>query len=309
MTNFRPSGTQWTLSYGDQTATVVEVGGGLRGYAVGGAEIIDGYAEGELCPAGAGQLLMPWPNRIRDGHYRHGGQAHQLPLSEAALHNAIHGLVRWLPWQPVEGTESSLSLGCTLEPQVGYPWRLTLQVEYRLGDDGLTVTHSAVNRSDSPAPFGVGTHPYLRVPGVAVDDLTLTVPARTRLLVDGRMLPIGAAKVAGGEFDFTEPRRIGGLELDTAFGDLIRGADGGSTVSLAAPDGRAVHVWADQTFHWWQLFTAHTLTGERHRRAVAIEPMTCPPDAMRSGRDLIELDPDGTWQGTWGIRAELGRGA
>ncbi len=306
MTDFRPSGTQWTLTYGAQTATVVEVGGGLRGYAVDGDEILDGFAEDELCPAGAGQLLMPWPNRIRDGHYRFGGHAHQLPLSEVALHNAIHGLVRWLPWQVLDRSDEAIALECGLEPQVGYPWRLSLRVEYTLGVDGLTVTHSAVNRSADPAPFGVGTHPYLRVPGVAVDDLTLTVPARTRLLVDGRMLPIGAAKVAGGEFDFTEPRRLGALELDTAFGDLVRDSSGGSAVSLVAPDGRAVEVWADANFHWWQLFTAHTLTGERHRRAIAIEPMTCPPDAMRSGRDLIELAPDETWTGTWGIRHRLG---
>ncbi|MFC7243421.1 aldose 1-epimerase family protein [Catellatospora aurea] len=306
MTNFAPSGTQWTISHGDQTATVVEVGGGLRSYSVGGAEILDGYAESELCPAGAGQLLMPWPNRIRDGHYRHGGQALQLPLSEPSLHNAIHGLVRWLSWQPVRQEDGLLVVECVLEPQLGYPWRLALRVEYRLDERGLTVTHHVANRSADTAPFGVGTHPYLRIPGLPVDELTLTVPARTRLLVDGRMLPIGAAKVAGGEFDFTEPRRIGALELDTAFGDLVRDDEGGSTVTIGVPDGRAVHVWADRNFHWWQLFTAHTLTGERHRRAVAIEPMTCPPDAMRSGRDLIELAPDATWQGAWGIRADLG---
>ncbi|GAA1638502.1 aldose 1-epimerase family protein [Catellatospora bangladeshensis] len=306
MTDFRPSGTQWTLTYGAQTATVVEVGGGLRDYAVDGNEILDGYAEDELCPAGAGQVLMPWPNRIRDGHYRFGGSAHQLPLSEVALHNAIHGLVRWLPWQVVDRSDAAITVECGLEPQVGYPWRLSLRVAYTLGEDGLTVTHSAVNRSADPAPFGVGTHPYLRVPGAAIDDLTLTVPARTRLLVDGRMLPIGAAKVAGGEFDFTEPRRLGALELDTAFGDLVRDEAGGSAVSLVAPDGRAVEVWADEKFHWWQLFTAHTLTGERHRRAIAVEPMTCPPDAMRSGRDLIELAPGETWTGTWGIRHRLG---
>jgi aldose 1-epimerase len=306
VTNFAPSGTQWTIGHGDQTATVVEVGGGLRSYSVGGAEILDGYAEEELCPAGAGQLLMPWPNRIRDGHYRHGGQALQLPLSEPSLHNAIHGLVRWLSWHPVRQEDGLLVVECVLEPQLGYPWRLALRVEYRLDERGLTVTHHVANRSADTAPFGVGTHPYLRIPGLPVDELTLTVPARTRLLVDGRMLPIGAAKVAGGEFDFTEPRRIGALELDTAFGDLVRDDEGGSTVTISVPDGRAVHVWADRNFHWWQLFTAHTLTGERHRRAVAIEPMTCPPDAMRSGRDLIELAPDATWQGTWGIRADLG---
>jgi aldose 1-epimerase len=141
------------------------------------------------------------------------------------------------------------------------------------------------------------------VPSVPIDDLTVHLPARSRLLVDGRLLPIGAARVAGSEYDFSQPRRLGQLVLDTAFGDVERDEDGGSAVSLAAPDGRMVRVWADAAFGWWQLFTSDTLAGARHRRAVAVEPMTCPPDAFRSGRDLIVLEPGQTWQGAWGLAA------
>ena len=42
---------------------------------------------------------------------------------------------------------------------------------------------------------------------------------------------------------------------------------------------------------------------ERRRAAVAIEPMTCPPDALRTGSDLIELGPGESWRGVWGLRA------
>ncbi|MBV1856640.1 aldose 1-epimerase family protein [Catellatospora tritici] len=303
MTNFHPSGTQWTIVHGAQTATVVEVGGGLRGYAVGGVDVLDGFGADELCPAGAGQTLAPWPNRVRDGYYRYDGHPHQLSLTEPALHNAIHGLVHWLPWTAVEQTEDAVTVECVLHPRPGYPWQLRLRTAYSLDDAGLRISHTVVNEAPTEAPFGLGVHPYLHIPGVAVDDLVLHIPARTRLLVDGRMLPIGAAKVAGGEFDFTEARRLGALELDTAFGDVIREDDGGSAVSITAPDGRAVRVWADENFGWWQLFTSHTLTGPRHRRSIAIEPMTCPPDALRSGRDLITLAPSQLWAGTWGITA------
>jgi aldose 1-epimerase len=133
--------------------------------------------------------------------------------------------------------------------------------------------------------------------------LLLRVPGRSRLLTDGRLLPIGAARVAGGDFDFTEPRRIGRAELDTAFGDLVRGEDGGSSVELSTVDGGGICVWADGAFSWWQVFTADTLGGDRHRRSVAVEPMTCPPDAFRSGRDLVVLEPGQTWRGSWGITA------
>jgi aldose 1-epimerase len=50
------------------------------------------------------------------------------------------------------------------------------------------------------------------------------------------------------------------------------------------------------------VFTGDSLHGERHRRSVAIEPMTCPPDAFRSGRDMVVIKPGDTWRGAWGIR-------
>lgn len=135
----------------------------------------------------------------------------------------------------------------------------------------------------------------------------LRLPGRSRLLVDGRLLPIGAAKVAGSPFDFSEPRRIGTAVLDTAFGDVEHDSDGCSRAVLASPDGeRSVEIWADSSYRWWQAFTGDTLPGERHRRSVALEPMTCPPDAFRSGRHLVTINPGQTWTGSWGISPRLG---
>jgi aldose 1-epimerase len=121
------------------------------------------------------------------------------------------------------------------------------------------------------------------------------------LLLDSRALPIGAARVAGSELDFTEGRRIGAAVLDLAFGDLARDGDGGSAVTLSTADGRGARIWADPGFGWWQVFTGDTLPPARRRRSVAIEPMTCPPDAFRSGRDLLVIEPGQTWRGVWGI--------
>jgi aldose 1-epimerase len=278
------------------------VGGGLRTYRVAGVEVLDGYAEHEMSPASHGQVLAPWPNRIRDGRYTFGGESYQLFLTEPARHNAIHGLVNWVRWHQVgEQTADSVTIEYDLPPQPGYPWALALRTTWSIGPDGLRGQHTVTNTSDTDCPFGFSVHPYLVVPGVAVAELSAHVPARNRLLVDGRLLPIGAARVAGGEFDFTEPRKLGDAALDMAFGDVIRDPDGGSAVTLTAGDGRGVKVWADEAFGWWQLFTSDTLPGPRYRRAVAIEPMTCPPDAFRSSRDLITLSPASPWQATWGI--------
>ena len=128
------------------------------------------------------------------------------------------------------------------------------------------------------------------------------MPARSAACcVDGRLLPIGAAKVAGSEYDFTEPPPDRSRRLDTAFGDVQR--DAARPVGGDPVRGRrdaALAVWADASFDWWQVYTGDTLPVTRHRRAVAVEPMTCPPDAFRSGRDLIVLAPGQTWSGSLG---------
>jgi aldose 1-epimerase len=292
-----PSGAQWTIEAAGHRAVVVEVGGGLRAYGVDGRDVVDGYREDELCVGCAGQVLAPWPNRIRDGRYSFGGQSQQLALTEPERHTAIHGLVNWARWRLVERAPDSVTVEHDLVPQPGYPWPLRLRTTWSVGADGLTARHEAENVGATPVPFGLATHPYVVVPGVPVDDLTLTLPARSRLLVDARLLPIGAARVAGTEYDFTEGRRIGRLQLDTAFGDVE-----GDRASIVAPDGRGVEIWADEVFRWWQVYTSDTLPPERLRRAVAIEPMTCPPDAFRSGHGVLVLEPGEHWSASWGVR-------
>ena len=109
------------------------------------------------------------------------------------------------------------------------------------------------------------------------------------------------ARVAGTEYDYTGGRRIGSAVLDTSFGGLERGSDGTVNVTLATPDGAGVTVWADEAFRWFQVFTSDTLPAPRLRAAVAIEPMTCPPDALNSGTDLRSLEPGQAWTGRWGV--------
>ncbi|MFI6762762.1 aldose 1-epimerase family protein [Micromonospora sp. NPDC050417] len=296
------SGTQWTIAGGGQEAVVVEVGGGLRAYRIGGVDYLDGYADDEVSPGAAGQVLAPWPNRIRDGQYSFGGRSHQLALTEPDKHTAIHGLVNWLPWRLVEQAPDAITVACDLPAQMGYPWPLRLTTRWQIGPDGLRADYEVTNLGAQEAPFGLSVHPYFRLPGVPVDQVWLRVPGRSRLLADGRLLPIGAVKVTGSEFDFTEPRQIGDAVLDVTFGEVEQGPDG-SSVTLTGPGAQpAVSIWADRAFGWWQVFTGDTLTGDRNRRSVAVEPMTCPPDAFRSGRDVIVLAPGVTWRASWGIR-------
>jgi aldose 1-epimerase len=295
-----PSGAQHTIRHGPYQATVTEVGATLRSYTEEGADILDGFVEDEMSSAGRGQILAPWPNRLEDGSYeRYGKEAHAA-LDEPANANAIHGLVRWLPWSVRAEGPAHVELGCVVHPQPGYPWRLELAVDYELRSEGLQVTAAATNRSEGPAPFGLGFHPYVKVAGT-VDDAELTVPAARRFVSDARGLPTADEAVADTEFDFTTPRRIGTTRLDTGFTDLSRDDDGRARV-VVTDGGRTVTVWAGRGFDHLMVYTGDTLEPAlRRRRGIAIEPMTCPPNALRTGSGVIRLQPEGSWTGTWGI--------
>lgn len=298
-----PSGAQVELAFGDQRAVVTEVGGALRTYTAGGAPVVDGYDAGEMCSGGSGQVLVPWPNRIADGRYRFAGSDHQLPLTEPARGNANHGLVRWAAWTVEEQHPHRAVMGFVLHPQPGYPFTLRVVVDYRLSVCGLTVTTTATNAGDHPLPFGAGFHPYLTVGTPLVDAATLHVPARTRLGTDARGIPTGEElPLEGSSEDFRSPRPIGDVRLDVCYTDLAGDPEGITRVTMAADDGRrSTSVWMDRSFSCVMVFTGDTLAPDRRRRGLAVEPMTCAPDAFNNGRGLRLLEPGEAFRGAWGI--------
>ena len=293
------SGAQHRITSGEQEVTVVEVGGGLRTYTASGIDVLDGYGVDEMAAGGAGQHLLPWPNRIRDGRYSFGGSDLQLPLTEPARDNANHGLVRWVNWAAAVEQPDRVVMELVLHPQPGYPFLLVLSVEYRLGPGGLSVATTATNLGDRPCPYGAGSHPYLTVGVAPVDTALLHVPGDTRLESDDRGIPVGSTPVEGTPYDFRHPRPIGDLVVDTAYTDLS-----GNEAVLASPDGqRRVTLWWDASYRWLMVFTGDTLEPARRRRSVAVEPMTCAPNAFVSGAGLRVLEPQERWTTTWGIAA------
>lgn len=302
-----PSGDQFEISAEGYHAVVTEGGATLRLLEHLGRPLVDGFALDAVATGGRGQLLAPWPNRIADGAYDFGGRSHQLALSEPARHHASHGLVRWASWTPEEQTGSSVSLVYRLIAQTGYPWALDLHVRYALGADGLTVTQTATNLATTAAPYAVGAHPYLAVGGGPVDPLELTLPAATRLLTDERKLPTRLEAVEGTDYDFRAPRPVRQTVLDHAFTDLARDRSGRATTVLRDPaTGLGVALWVDERCTWLQVYTGDD-AGATARRSLAVEPMTAPPDAFRSGTGLVTLAPAGgpgdEFSASWGIRA------
>ena len=299
----RPSGQQFEIGAGHQHATIVEVGGGIRAYRVGERDVLHAYPVEAMCDGAHGAPLIPWPNRLDDGRYSFDGADYQVGLSEPDKHNAIHGFLHWRPWQATHQADDRVVMATTLYPLEGYPFLLDVQIDYRLDDDGLTVTTTATNLGDCACPYGSGQHPYLSPGTGLIDDCTLQLAARTRIVTDPeRQLPTGTEDVAGTPFDFRAARPIGDLRVDHAFTDLERDSDGRAWVSLTGADGRTTEMWVDAAYPLIELYTADTLEAPRRRHGLGTEPMTCPPNALRTGQGVLRLEPGDTTRSAWGAR-------
>lgn len=306
-----PTGEQFELTFAQDgrrsRAIITEVAAGLRVLEVDGVEVVDAYPVDTVPPYGSGIVLAPWPNRVRDGLWSLDGRTQQLDLTEPDKRNAIHGLLRTRPYRVVSREPHSITLEATIHPQHGYPFLVDTSVRYELVPNGIVVTHRFENASERPAPVAVGAHPFFRVGEVPVGELTLTLDAATRFVTDDRLNPVGGVPVEGTEFDLRAGVLVAGLDLDTAFGGVAHGADGIARHRLTAPDGRWTELWQGPDFGFVQAFTPRTFprpTGadpDALGQAVAIEPMTAPPDALNSGLGLRWLAPGESWSGSWGV--------
>lgn len=288
--------TEVTVTSGDAELTVDLRGGGLRRLAVGPWDVLDGYEPG-VVPAGRrGGVLLPWPNRIRDGRWTWQGRQLQLEIASSATPAAMHGLVSAQPWQLLDAGADRATVGTVVEPRSGYPFRLAAAIDYALAADRLASTVRVRNVGAEPAPFGLGLHPYLAVGARNDGDIAeaeVELPARTLLVVDEGGLPTGERRQFDGAVG-----RIGDRVFDDPLTDLTRDGEGWARVRLRGPAG-SIEVAVDRSWPWLQVFSGDTLPAGQRRRSLAVEPMTCPPNALADGVDVIVLEPGAEWAGTW----------
>lgn len=303
----QPTGEQFEIAGSGYRAVVTEVGANLRVLTHSGRDLVTPFAADELRPVHRGALLAPWPNRVGDGAYSFAGAQYQLSLNEVPRHNAVHGLVGDAAWMLDERHEAAVVLVHRLWPSKGYPFALDLQVRYALDDSGLTTTLRATNVGDAPAPYGCAPHTYLVAGAGRVDNWTAQVPATTRLEVDAeRLLPADPPRllpVGGTRWDLREPVLLGERQLDDALTGLVPD-DGRAVVRVTGGDGSGVEMsWDPAVLPWVQVHTADRPEPDLDRAGLAVEPMTCPPDAFRSGVDLVVLEPGQSHHASWSITA------
>ena len=276
------SGREIALQAGDYEARIVTVGAGLAGLRYRGHDLVVPHGVGECPPGYLGKVLMPWPNRVAGGSYSWEGTSYDLPVDEPAFGTALHGFVAFQEWEIAEADSTSVLLHTLIAARYSYPWTLAVSARYSLdADAGLTVELSATNIGEGTAPYGVGFHPYMAVDGVRVDDLELENPASIIYEADASMIPVAPHDVASFGLDFRSHALIGASLLDHAFGGLPEGT---WTVTLRYPaSGVGVSLSPDAPS--LQVYSADNID----RVGVAVEPMSCPPNAFNSGTDVVAL--------------------
>jgi aldose 1-epimerase len=306
------SGIQHSLRAGGYEAAIASVGATLRSLTYEGRDLVVPFDADEVRPSHRGATLGPWPNRVVDGRYTFGGVEHQLALTEPARGHALHGLITWLDFEAIDKGPDHVTLAQRIEPQTPYPWRIVVKTTFALGPDGLTQTVSARNESDEAAPWGTGPHPYLVAGPGQVDDWTLELPAQQVLAVTpDRLIPTELEPVDAQDpqrFDFRAARPIASAEIDHAFTGLQRDHAGMATVRVTDAAGIGVQMQWDAACPWVQIHTADRPGLPIDRIGLAVEPMTCAPDAFNAPKypfdaGLIVIEPGAEVAASWRITA------
>lgn len=297
-----------TLEAAGYRAEIASTGATLRELHHDGRPLVAGFSSDAVRPAMRGAILVPWPNRTEDGSYTFEERAYQLTVDEPETQTAIHGLVAWQAFTVTSSAPARAVLEATLAARPGYPWQLRVTVTFRLDESGLHQTVAVENQSEFTAPVGIGAHPYLvagsPVDG-AVDEWTLKLGANRVLLAsDDRMLPGDLVEVADEPaLDFRKGKSLSGLVLNHCYTDLVRTEAGVSEATLRGPDGRGAAIRWDGRCEWVQLYTADHVVDGVSRGSLAVEPMTCPPNALRSGTDILVVPAGGVVTAGWTISA------
>ncbi len=299
---------EWVITDSGYRAVISSIGATVRELTYGPAslpprDLIVPFVADTVRPLYRGALVAPWPNRIKDGRYTLDGRSYQVPINEVDRQHALHGLVQWVRWTPIEIGPNRVVLEHRLVPQDGYPFPLLHRVEYRVTERGLETTLSTTNSGKETAPYGCCPHPYLVAGAGAVDDWTLQLPAATRLEVDERLIPIGTAAVDTVDCDFRVGRRIGAQEIDHAFTDLRAVEHRFAVRVMAADGGIGVEMTWGAWGQWLQIHTADRPEPEYNRVGLAVEPMSCAPNAFNDPAGPPVIGPGATHHAEWTIHA------
>jgi aldose 1-epimerase len=249
-------------------------------------DLSDGYANAAELSGQNGVrngILAPFPNRIALGRYEFAGSSYDLLPGQPDEDRLIyHGFLRELPTNLTDVQtrqhSAALTFACdVIRPGVfaGYPFALDIRVVYEITDKRIDLTLHVHNIGEHAAPYAAGWHPYFRLGTGSINELELTIPARSVIRTTADLIPLAGAEAYGRPEtdapDFRKQRPIGASVLDTCYSDLVADDDGVSRTLLSNPrTGQSLEI--SQEHGHMHVFTGDTL-GRDQRRSIALEPV------------------------------------
>ncbi len=228
-------------------------------------------------------LLHPWANRLGGDRYEAAGRVVELPAEAPGLRREerglpIHGLLAASPhWQVGDADTTRLSARLDFAQRHDllplFPFPHTIAVTATLRPDRLTVETTVTATGETPVPIAFGWHPYLVIPGVPREEWVLGLPTRRHLLVEGG-IPTGKT-VACPRFE----EALAGHSFDDGYDELAE------PVLTLTGGGRSLAVHLEHGYPVTQVFAPPG------QELVALEPMTAPTDALRTGHGLRHAQP------------------
>ncbi|MFO1041995.1 MAG: aldose 1-epimerase [Planctomycetaceae bacterium] len=239
------------------------------------------FLKGGQRPSGHGiPILFPFPNRIRAGKFSWEGKDYQLPTTDK-FGNAIHGLCMDRPWRVIAQKDDFVTGQFQLSVDAPdrlhlWPADFVIEVDYEIIHNRLRANFRIGNPSSQRLPWGLGTHPYFKLPlgpGSSVNHCLVEVPAARRWeLID--CLPTGKLLELSESHDLRDGAYVNTVSLDDVYTDIqCEGPQFDCTI-MDEQAGLQVVQTCPPIF---REIVAFTPPG---RAAVCVEPYTCPTDAI-----------------------------
>ena len=230
-------------------------------------------------------LLFPFPGRIKNGKYDYNQQSFQLEQNEKNRSNAIHGLVYDKHFE-VESTETSevdATVVLSYDSKgtlVGFPFNFQLIITYLITNGSVELSATVKNKDEVSFPFGLGWHPYFK--SEHLQNSSLSFSSDEQLVCNENQIPKSAKKN-----NLQQTFKLKNKFFDDSFILLEK------EVKFKSENYSLNMNFSENSDAFLQIYTPED------RKSIAIEPMSCSPNAFNSGNGLKILQPDETY--TWEV--------
>ncbi len=247
------------------------------------------FSAGTAKPSGSGiPLLFPFAGRIAGTTFTFQGKQYELQAGDG-IGNAIHGFVLNRPWRVIAQQQDRVVgqfQASVDDPSLlaRWPADFCITATYQVVGKALRCEFHIVNPSDKPLPFGLGLHPYFRVPlgGKSADDCVVTIPVGNNWELKG-LVPTGRTDVTPAVEQLAAGMKLADMKLDNVFGALQ--SENHQIVTTIHDPNSGLTL----TQEFDEQFNACVVFNPPHREAVCIEPYTTIPDPFALG--ARKLDP------------------